>query len=292
MTLVHGSRSMHGLGSLSIEARFSFRKHRDQARGTPYERYFARDVELPDDALVAIAAPMDPERATAPDRAGLDSLLDRDSHDVETGYCEMPDRSAYAASRVLFRGATPEMLEWWFWWHAVDPVRYALWHRYTRVVVKPLDPRAARGRATDDLDAGDAVDGPLGPDAVPVTVAFLDPSDVGFDTARFAEAGIVAHSCARVSLRWPQFEAATIVHLARAAEDGLEVRSRYWIGRDAQFRALWASSAAAGPTATPEPEPRMKGAEIAREQLLHTQTVFTHLSAVLADLYRDFGRGG
>jgi len=45
---------------------------------------------------------------------------------------------------------------------------------------------------------------------------------VGLDAGRFAEAGVVGHACARVSLRPLDVEAVTMVHLARRTDRGLE----------------------------------------------------------------------
>ena len=47
------------------------------------------------------------------------------------------------------------------------------------------------------------VDAYIGPDLVRITISFVDPAELGFDTSRFAEAGIVGHACTRVSLRRP-----------------------------------------------------------------------------------------
>ena len=36
-------------------------------------------------------------------------------HAVETGFCKLPDGTAYVASLVPFPGCSGEMFEWWFW---------------------------------------------------------------------------------------------------------------------------------------------------------------------------------
>jgi hypothetical protein len=67
------------------------------------------------------------------------ALLDPATHAVETGYCELPDGTAYVASLVPLPGCTAEMYGWWFWWHGVESARYPLWYPYNHVSVGPLD---------------------------------------------------------------------------------------------------------------------------------------------------------
>jgi hypothetical protein len=133
------------------------------------------------------------------------------------------------------------------------------------------------------------VDEFIGPDFIPITIEFVDPSELGVDTSRFAAAGIVAHACARVRMRKPNLSACTMLHLARRTADGFELRSRYFIAHHADLRLM-------GLTLSLEPwaswlgiKRRMAGARVAYEQLLHDQIEFTHLSTFLADLYGEFG---
>lgn len=38
----------------------------------------------------------------------------------ETGYCLMPDGLGFAATKVFMPGVTTEMIDWWFYWHALE----------------------------------------------------------------------------------------------------------------------------------------------------------------------------
>ena len=116
-----------------------FERNRVQMRDKPYEHYFDGDLWLHDDVRPAIRAPIDPGQAIRPDEQGLDSLLDPGHHDVENGYCVLPDGGAYVASRVPFPGCTGQMFRWWFWWHAVEPARYTLWYPHNHIAASPTD---------------------------------------------------------------------------------------------------------------------------------------------------------
>jgi 2,4-diacetylphloroglucinol hydrolase len=58
----------------------------------------------------------------------------------------------------------------------------------------------------------------IGPELLPISISFVDPSELGFDTSRFAAAGIVAHACGRVRLRTPSCPSSTASSRARRQE--------------------------------------------------------------------------
>lgn len=270
-----------------------FAHNSEQVRGKPYEHYFNGDLWLSDAVMGAISAPIDLANAINPDEAGLNSLLNPGYHEVENGYCEMADGSGYVASLVSFPGCTGEAFRWWFWWHSVEPTRYMLWYPYNHVAANPVDREVLTAPGLTDVQRyiGNThlVDEYMGPDLIKIAIAFLDPKDLGFDTARFDEAGIVGHACARVSLRTAHLEAATMVHLARQTKDGFELRSRYWFGHDPRVSVLGRSIPLDSVASKVGMQRRMGAGRLAYEQLLHDQIEFTHLSTFLSDIHAEFG---
>jgi hypothetical protein len=268
-------------------------RNREQARGTPYERYFDEDLWVSDDVLPALRAPMDPADALAP--ADVNALLDPGYHPGENGWCELPDGTGYTASLVQLPGCTGEMYRWWFWWHAVEPVRYTLWYPSNHIAARPVDPSVLRAPGLSDeqryVGTTHHVDEYIGPDLVRIAITFVDPATLGFDTSRFAAAGIVGHACARVSLRRPRVEVATMVHLARRTPDGIEQRSRYWLGHDPRLRAFSRELSLDAAGARLGVKRRLAGGRVAYEQLLHDQIEFTHLGTFLPAIHAEFGPG-
>ena len=266
-------------------------RNAEQVKGKPYERFFDDDLWLHDEAMDALRQPMDPAAALAPDAGGLDSLLDPGYHEVENGYCALPDGSGYVASLVPMPGCDGEMYQWWFWWHAVEPARYTLWYPTNHIAAIPLDRRVltAPGLTHEQRYVGTThhVDEYIGPDLVQIAITFVEPAELGFDTGRFREAGIVGHACARVSFRRPRLEVVTMVHLARQTPDGIEQRSRYWIGHQPRLHAFGRSIDLDIPATKLGIKRRLAGERVAYEQFLHDQIEFTHLSTFLADLHTE-----
>jgi hypothetical protein len=276
-----------------VATQHQFARNRELIRGKPYEHYFNGDLWLHDDVLAALREPMDPADAIQPTPEGLNSLLDPGYNAVENGYCELPDGTGYIASRIPFPGCTGEMLHWWYWWCSVEPARFTLWYTYNHIAAEPADRSVlTRPGLTDEqrhIGSTQYVDQYVGPKRARVTLRYLAPAELGFDTSRFAEAGIVGHSCSRARLRWPPIEAVTLVHLARRTDDGFELRSRYWIGHDIRLRAFGRSVPLDGVVASLGIKRRLGGERAAYEQLHHHLIEFTHLSTFLAAIQKEFG---
>jgi hypothetical protein len=273
-----------------VATQHQFARNRTRIGGKPYEKYFHGDLRLNEEVLPALRGPMQRSLALKPDH--VNALLDPGYHPVENGFCELSDGSAYVASLVPFPGCTGEMYQWWFWWHALEPERYTLWYPYNHVSVRPRDPQTLTrpGLTHEQRYVGtthDVVEF-IGPDRFAIAIRFVDPSELGLDTGRFAAAGVVAHACARVSLRPFGVEAVTMIHLVRRTDRGIEQRSRYWIGHDVRLGLLGGLSVD-GVATSLGMKRRLAGERMAYEQLLHDQIEFTHLATFLADMHRQFG---
>jgi hypothetical protein len=276
-----------------VATQHQFARNRELVRGKPYEHYFNGDLCLHDEVLPALRQPMDPANAIRPDRDGMNSLLDSGYHAVENGYCELPNGMGYVASRIPFPGCSAEMLHWWYWWCAVEPARFTLWYPYNHIAAEPSDRSVLTrpGLTNEQRHIGTTqyVNQYVGPKRTRVALHYLDPAQLGFDTCRFTEAGIVGHSCSRGRLRRLAIEAVTIVHLARRTDEGFELRSRYWFGHDIRLRAFGRSVPLDGVAARLGIRRQVGGEQAAYEQLHHHLIEFTHLSTFLAAIHGEFG---
>ncbi len=268
--------------------------NRERIRSKPYAHLFDERLTVPRSLLPRLSAPIAREDVLPFTSEGVNKLLEPGYQPIETGYCELPDGSGYTASLVDFPGCTGAMLEWWMWWHAMEAERYTLWYPTNHVQAIPqLDHTAllARDGAARFIGVSHHVDEWIGPELYKVSIEFVDPAQFGLDTSRFARAGIVAHACADVWLRFPRVHACKMIHLARQTERGFELRSRYWLAHRPTLGL--------GPLHIPlEPlatwlgfKRKLAGARMAYEQLLHDQIEFTHLATFLARAYAEFGDG-
>jgi hypothetical protein len=268
-------------------------QNRERIAGKPYAKYFNSQMYLRKEVLPALQAPMDPSDALSTSPADLNRLLEPGYHRVESGYCERQDGSAYTASLTRFPGCTPEMLRWWMWWHSVEAERYTLWFPWCHISVRrdDLAQALAPGLSHEQRYIGSThiIREIIGSECMDIKIKFVDPAELGMDTSRFAEAGIMAHACGHVSLQWPPLRVATMVHLVRNTAEGFELRSRYWMADQVSLQLGGLSVALDGPARLIGAKRKLAGARLGYEQLLHDQTEFTHLSSFLADIYNEFG---
>lgn len=83
--------------------------------------YFWPDpVETPLSSQI-LRAPIDP--ADALPVTQLRDMLKPGYMPAETGYCNLPDGTAYYAYYLDMPGCTVDMIDWWFIWHFVGPNR-------------------------------------------------------------------------------------------------------------------------------------------------------------------------
>lgn len=206
----------------------------DFDKAQPYAKWFDRPITPPPAEVVAEAArgPVDPSLALTLENR--DELLKPGYLPVERGYCMMPDGSAFVAGLTRMPGVTAEMLEWWFYWHGLHGLRYAIWDaddHYDACVShdslrRRLDPSLSireRGWDTTDIVKED-----VGTGCMLLDISFVSPETFGYDMEAFRKGASTA-----ISANLGPHGSDPLVcfsHVAREIEGGIELRSRFWIG--------------------------------------------------------------
>ncbi|MBX4262652.1 hydrolase [Clostridium estertheticum] len=204
-----------------------------------YSKYFYNSLTIPNPELMDILklGPMDPAKALMPEN--INELLRPNYHEVETGYCVLPNGSAYVAVNNKFPGVTVEMINWWFAWHALEDMRYMLWFRKghygisisdeDRAII--LDPETKmlqkfQGRTHHVIeDAGGGLED--------IQISFLTPEELGFDMVRFkspAVGTVIGANGISIRQAGGPKSPAIMTHFVREIPGGVEFRSRFWLG--------------------------------------------------------------
>ena len=257
----------------------------------PYAKYYYQPSAPPAPhhaTMLMDLKPLDPAKA---DRIqDVDDLLAPGYTEGENGYCVMPDGSGYVALRHPMAGATPEMVDWWFAWHALEDLRYKLWYPEMHISArvdpedraKILDPDRPLPLKFQGMthhvveDIGGAV-------LNAVDISFLTPEDFGFDMSRFHSPNAEALAAANVVARGmddppdgPGLPVA-FVHLVRNIPGGIEVRNRFWVG----YQIVDKKPVLSLPPGAAIPEEAVQGL------FLHDVQEFANLAAILPQLYGE-----
>lgn len=181
---------------------------------------------------------------------------------------------------------TGRMIDWWFSWHGTTE-RYKLWHPEAHVFCRWE--RRYPGNQTppdykDYIGYTSQVSEYIGRELTKLNISFIDPSKI-FETSKFEESGISTAICARTGLRDKPIDAGWLIHLIRNAGDGIEMRSRFWLG-DFHLRIPGLSAAVDHILNTETSRKRLITYEFSKNLCIHCAQEMNHLAGFLPELYR------
>jgi hypothetical protein len=219
--------------------------------------------------------------------AELASLLDPGYQRVETGYCTHPDGRGYVAVLTKMPGVTSEMLDWWFDWHPRDSLRYRVWFPQEHFDIRfepPVEPGSkpfynAVHHPVEDIG--------LGRDKI--RIEFLDPVEFGFPAGWASDGRCATIICGNAGSDRRRARHTKMCHFARATDDGVELRSRFWIGEEIDlYWPTWRlikpilSTPFVREIAVPKEAPKVLARHCAQE--------YANLAELLPELWDRYGR--
>jgi hypothetical protein len=154
---------------------------------------------------------------------------------AERGWCMMPDGTGFVAGLTQMPGVTADMIDWWFAWHGLEGLRYAIWdpddHKDIRVAPADLERRLDRNLSWQERNwrTTDVVTEDVGTGMLVLDISFMSPEHFGYDMERFAAGGRTAVN-ANLGLHEPPSRLVCFTHQVREIAGGIELRSRFWIG--------------------------------------------------------------
>ncbi|HEX5145613.1 MAG TPA: hypothetical protein VFV85_01215 [Conexibacter sp.] len=250
-----------------------------------------RPLTPPEPAVPAAieAGPIDP--ALALPLAQLDRLLDPAPLAAETGWCWLGSGVGYVAVRTPMPGVGGELVDWWFDWHARDPLRYRVWHPGAHADNR-LDPPAGPPRAKAHWGAVHHPVEDVGTGTVHARIAFCAPHELGFAGDALDDARVATIVCGWAGDDRRRVRHSPMAHVfLREPGGGVVLRSRFWLGAairpyaPAPLAALGErllNTRRARRAALPRDLPRALATHCAQE--------YANLAALLPMLHARYGR--
>jgi hypothetical protein len=252
-------------------------------RAKPYAKYFGMPMAPAPREIFELLnkGPVDPALVLpVHDR---NKLLKPGYLPVERGYCMMPDGTGFVAGLTKMPGVNPEMIDWWFAWHGLEGLRYAIWdaddHYDIHVAPEDLERRLnpklnlrERNWSTTDVVTED-----VGTGCMVLDISFISPQEFGYDSEAFAKGAATAVS-ANLGLHDPKSRLVCFTHVAREIPGGIELRSRFWIGWNIIDKK---------PVRVGENVPREVVAAICKGLAYHCPKEYHNLAAILPNVYRE-----
>jgi hypothetical protein len=274
----------------STKAKATLPELTPEEQSRPFAKYFHDEIEAPDPAHYAMMeTPCDPAKAIIPEQ--INDLLNPGDLDVEIGWCNLPNGAGFIANKMVYPDITAEMIDWWFAWHPLEDLRYRIWYppQHGGIMVSPegrkrlLDssiPMAERNwglvhHVTENCDCG----------MENIDINFLSPKEFGFDMSRWKKPFVatfaggfgwaVTVDKTDASITAP----ALMCHIFRDSPQGLEHRTRFWLG----YRLSGGKPELSLPPGIAVPPPAVRG--LAR----HNVKEFTRFKTFLPRIYKEFG---
>ncbi|WP_198152978.1 hypothetical protein [Pseudofrankia sp. DC12] len=245
-------------------------------------------TSLPDDVGAALGlGPQASPLCLSLDNVG--TLSDAGYQELENGYSLADDGSMHIATLTRMPGATPAMLDWWFWWHSNETQRYKLWHPRAHLYAESTGGGADEEESYRARYVGSTsfVDEYVGSTLGELAIHFAEPAAFGFSHDRLDPDEATA-VCARVGFSRLPLDWGYFVHHVRLVNGGAEMRSRFWMG---------GQNVAARGQAPPSGEFRTAAAGVtrlgdvqARAMAVHCSQEMSHLATFLPDIFDEFGR--
>lgn len=257
---------------------------------SPIAKYYTETLAAPTNpaALAALlAGPMNPKLAKTPYEM-TKMLLQPGYMEGEYGYCTMEDGAGYLAVNNKFPGVTLNMIKWWFAWHPLESIRYKIWNPYCHPYAAIADVDREKIQNPDIpiedkiADVVHFVCEDIGAGLQDIVIHFRPVEEIGFTKEELAAAhayavggyGLVENREGEKG-KTP----AIMIHYFRETEDGIESRTRFWLG----YRVIQGKMVKILPPGVRVPD------FVAKGLALHNVEEYSHLASILPDVYKEFG---
>lgn len=152
----------------------------------------------------------------------------------EVGFAQFPDGSWLVSMVCPMPGITKEMIDWWFWWHCQDNLRYQVWFPGDHISIKPHK----KDRAYFEQEAQPAFQPnsqcpveKIGGSKMPLQIDFVTPEQFGFTKEAMEQGNIATVVCGHVSAFGGLVPHTEMAHIYKQTNDGLFMFSRFWLGK-------------------------------------------------------------
>lgn len=199
----------------------------------PYSKYFKmKNCTVPSDIRKLID---DKNRITGTEFESKNEILKDKALQTEVGYTQMPNGDWLVSMVCPMPEVSREMVDWWFWWHPQEDVRYKLWfpgEHYKVSYAKKDKPYFSQDRVPEFKANTQYPVERIGKMVMPLSIEFVSPEAFGFSKEAMEENKVATIVCGHVGAMYGLVKHTEMSHIFfEDDEGGLFMISRFWIGK-------------------------------------------------------------
>lgn len=174
------------------------------------------------------------ENITLTDFESKNEILKDADLQKEMGFQKFPDGSYLVSMTCPMKGITPEMIQWWFWWHPQKSERYKAWFPGEHYAVSYAKKDKAYFNKSSLPRFQENSQFPverIGKIVMPLRIDFKTPENFGFSREEMEKNNIPLIVCGDVSAVGGLVRHTKMAHIFKLTDDGLVLISRFWLGK-------------------------------------------------------------
>ena len=203
-----------------------------------YYKYFLRDMVPGSETKYSRVSqgPMDNSKVLRIE--ARNDLFNEGNLAEEFGWWLLEDGTAVIANQTFFPNLKGEMFDWWFAWHPIDRLRYAIWDSEDHYDVYLDDPGKAADTSLSQRErhwgSVHHIWEDIGTGKIDLlTISFKRPCEMGYKEDMIDTKACNSLVCANVKVHGDDLTPDILVvmtHFLRPVPGGSELRSRFWFG--------------------------------------------------------------
>lgn len=185
--------------------------------------------QIPNELKVAIS---ESKITKTPFECKNEILSNRDLQ-TEAGYIKMTDGTYLVSMVCPMPAITAEMIQWWFWWHAKDSLRYQVWYPGEHIGIKYHPKNKAYFEQPEIPAFSPNTHCPverIGGITIPLRIDFVTPEEFGFSRQIMKDNNIPEIVCGHVGAFNNIVRHTEMAHIFKQTDNGLFMISRFWLG--------------------------------------------------------------
>lgn len=197
-----------------------------------YNKYFMiENTRIPDEIKKVLKASGNISSTLFEEK---DEILSNKKLQSEIGYKMLQNGDFQVSMNCPMKGVSKEMIDWWFWWHPKENIRYQLWYpgehckisfkKKDRLYFEQFEVPKFQNNTQYPVEK-------IGGLRLNLSIDFVTPESFGFSKEIINFNNIASIVCGHVGINKGLISHTEMAHIFFQNEDGLFLVSRFWIGK-------------------------------------------------------------